>query len=399
MKKNILGPRSILMFVVVMLLIVVIIFWGSRFPFKLVDFSVNWSAGSLLLEGKNPYDPDQMLIKGQTTGPNLVNANMMQYWYPPWALSISILVGAISYQTSQLVWLLLSIGIICFCTTTLWQQNQGDQRSRWFAWFVALTFTPALYALVFGQFNPLVLLGITGFLVLVRRGSPKADLFSGIFLGLCAIKPALLYLFWLALLLWCLSEHRYRVLVGLSLAIVGGTLISMMFRPGIPLDYLQFVKAAAVTNWKVPTIGFWLRNFWGLHYVFLQYIPVVIGLIWLLVHWILHRRHWDWLQQISWLSFMSLITTVFAWSHDQVILIPAILEAAFLIRSHAKSFPVKIILLLAWLAFMIFIFIAHLTRDDSWFVWQAPALLLTYALAKHYFSAHIVEDNSKLLLD
>ncbi len=387
------------MLVVVMLLISVIIIWGSHLPINLVDFSVNWSGGSLLLEGKNPYNPDQILNKEQTTGPTVVNASMMQYWYPPWALSLSILFGAIRYQTSQIVWLIMSIGVICFCATTLWQLYQGGSQSRWFAWFVALTFTPALYALVFGQFNPVVLLGICGFLVLIGRDSPRTDLISGFFLGLCAIKPALIYLFWPALLLWSLSEHRYRVLVGLCLAIGSGTLISMIFRPGILLDYLQFVKAAAVTNWKVPTIGFWLRNIWDRHFVFWQYIPIGLGLVWLMIHWMLHRRHWDWLQQISWLTFMSLITTVFAWSHDQIILIPAVIEAAVLIRTNSKSIPAKIILLSTWLAFMIFIFIAHLTRDDSWFVWQAPAMLLAYALVKHYYSAPVAENNSQLLLD
>lgn len=382
-----------------MLMIAVTILWGSHLPIRLVDFSVNWSAGSLLLEGKNPYNPDQILIKEKTTGQNYSNENMMQYWYPPWSLSLSVLFGAINYQTSQFLWLLLSIGIVCFCATTLWQQNRGGQQSRWFAWLLALTFTPALYALIFGQFNWVVLLGITGFLVNIRRCSLKADLFAGLFLGLCAIKPALLYLFWLALLLWSISEHRYRVLAGLALAIGGGTLISVIFRPSILLDYLQFATTAAVTNWKVPTIGYWLRNFGVLPYVLLQYIPILIGLIWLVIHWILNRRQWDWLEQISWLSFMSLITTVFAWSHDQIILIPAIIEAAILIRLRVKSIPIKIIILLVWLAFMIFIFVAHLTRDDSWFVWQAPAMLLAYALSKHYCSATNAEDNSELLLD
>lgn len=382
-----------------MLLIAVMIFWGSHLPIKLVDFSVNWSAGSLLLEGNNPYNPIQMLIKEKTTGLSVANVEMMQYWYPPWALVVSVIAGAISYQTSQIIWLLLSIGVICFCATTLWQLYRGSQDSRWLAWFVGLTFTPALYALVFGQFNPLVLLGITGFLVFIRRDTPKADLISGFFLGLCTIKPALIYLIWPALLLWSLYEHRYRVLIGLFTAILGGTLISMIFRPGILLDYLQFAKVAAVTNWKVPTLGYWLRYLWGQNLVILQYIPFVIGLIWLLVHWILHRRQWDWLQQISWISFISLITTIFAWSHDQLILIPVIIEAATLIRSQIKSIPVKIIILSAWVALMIFMFTAHLTRDDSWFVWQAPALLLVYALVKHYFSAPIAVDNSELVLD
>jgi hypothetical protein len=295
------------------------------------------------------------------------------------------------------MWLLLSIGIICFCATTLWQLYSGNEKSRWFAWLVALTFTPALYALIFGQFNPFVLLGIVGFLVFIRRSTSKADLISGLFLGFCASKPALLYLFWPALLLWCFSERRFRVLVGLFLAITCSTLISMIFLPGILLDYLQFIKIAAVTNWKVPTLGFWLRNILGQQFVFWQYAPIGLGLVWLLIHWMLHRKEWDWLQQISWLTFMSLITTVFAWSHDQTILIPAVIETAVLMHSQVKSVPSKITLLITWLAFVIFIFVIHLTHDDSWFVWQAPVLLLTYALAKHFSSPNPSQNNSKLV--
>jgi hypothetical protein len=384
---------------VVVLLIAVIIIGSSHFPIKLVDFSVYWSAGSLLLGGGNPYNPDQILIKQQANGPSDVNADMLLFWYPPWSLPLSIVVGALSYQTSQLLWYLLSIGAICYCATTLWQQYHGGEISRWFAWFLVLTFTPAWFALFFGQVSPLILIGITGFLALIQRRSPKADLFSGLFLGLLAIKPTLLYLFWPALLLWIYTEHRYRVLAGLSLTIVGGTLVSMIFRPGILLDYMHFIQEARVIDWKVPTIGFWLRHFLAPNLVFVQFIPSAIGLIWLLFHWLRHRRQWDWLQQISWISFLSLITTAFAWSHDQVILIPALIEAAVLIRLRIKSFQVKIILLIVWLGFSITIFIVHLSRDDSWFVWQAPVMLLAYALTKHYFSSRTVDAKPELLID
>jgi len=390
MKK--LGNNPFVQIAAIAILLVVILFLGSsRLSIQLVDFSVYWSAGALLREGGNPYDPGQMVIKEQSVGIEGGNAVMMQYWYPPWTFPLAILIGLFSYSTGQLIWLLSSIAVIGFCANSLWKLNQGDQHFRLFPWFIAMMFTPTLFELIFGQISTFILLGITAFLILIQRKTDKADLLAGFVLSFAAIKPNVLFLVWPALLFWSIYEHRYGVLIGLFLAIAAGTLIAFIFRPTILLDYLQFIRIANVTNWKVPTFGYWMRAILGMQKLFFQFIPIIIGLIWFLYQWFSHQREWDWQEQIPWLIFVSLLTSVFVWTHDQVVLMPAIVEAVILVHQRVKAHSTRIIFLSIWLMFNALIFILHLSHDDSWFVWQAPILLTGYMIIKYFYSAHKVQ--------
>ena len=183
-------------------------------------------------------------------------------------------------------------------------------------------------------------------------------------------------------MLWGLRDRRLLVIGGLVAAILGGTLISMIFRPSILHDYINFLQTAPVTNWRVPTAGFWLRAIWGQDLVIYQFAPLVFGLIWLLIYYWRRRAEWHWLHQISWISLVSLTTTPFAWSHDQVILIPALIEAVVLYNKHIRTTSTKILMLTAWIILNVLLFLTHLSHDDSWFVWQTPLFLLFYAAVK-----------------
>jgi hypothetical protein len=67
---------------------------------------------------------------------------------------------------------------------------------------------------------------------------------------------------------------------------------------------------------------FFRREFW------VQFIPMTMGLIW--CAWFLFRnqRDWNWRQHGPALLIVSLLTTPYAWLSDEVVLLPAILEAA-----------------------------------------------------------------------
>ncbi len=376
---------------VIGLLLFVIVFGSRYLPVKLVDYSVYWSTGSLLLEGGNPYDASQALAKEASLGFTGTNASMLLYWYPPWSMPVAILAGIFPFDIGQMIWLLASIAIIVLCATILWQQYLGNQKSRWVALLLVFTFTPLLFALLFGQVSPLMLLGVTAFLYFVQRGTPRDDLFGGFCLSLVAIKPNVLYLLWPALLLWSIAQRRYRALLGLFLATFIGLVIALLLRPSVLADYWQFVQSAQVTNWKVPTIGYWLKSVFGLSQVYLQFLPFIIGFVWLVVFWMLHRQNWSWPEQISWLAFASLITSAFVWTHDQVLLLPAIIEAGILLQARLQSKPARILVWSGWFVFNTILFALHLSHDDSWFVWQAPLLLVGYTFVKHYCSLPVVK--------
>ena len=295
-----------------------------------------------------------------------------------------MLLGLLSFNHSQFAWYLLSIVMVLWSAAVLWQMYHGNREQHWVAWAVGFLFAPTIYALYFGQVSPLILLGITAFLLLIRPKLGKTDLAAGACLGLLTIKPTLLFLFWLALLFWCIQQRRWLVLLGLFLAVAGGSLVSLLFNLHIFQDYWLFLNSARVVDWGVPTVGSWLRQVWGKDRVALQFIPLAVGAAWFLFHWLRNRASWRWEEQISWLSMLSLITTAFAWTHDQVILLPAVIALASSILSHGRT-AVKIGFISAWAIFNLYIFFSHFTRDDSQFVWQAPAILVFFLAGKYIF--------------
>src|SRR5260370_32694991 len=121
---------------------------------------------------------------------------------PPWTVTVVIALGLLEAGLGQLLWLLRHLGVIVFCADWAWRYYQGPATYRWLAWALAFTFVPTFIVLRAGQIGPLILLGIVGFLHYERKG----QLFlAGAACVLIAIKPHLLFLFWIALVLWAVD--------------------------------------------------------------------------------------------------------------------------------------------------------------------------------------------------
>ena len=367
------------------LLLIILVYLGSKFfPFRMVDFTVYWSAGAVYLEGGNPYLPEQLISKQMETGWSREETDLMFYFYPPWTLLIFIPFGILAFQTAQTLWYLGSVSIVLLCARALWLFYKGSPGSILLGGAASLLFAPSIFALTFGQVSPLILLGLTGFLLFAAKNDRRSDLIAGISTGLISLKPTMLFLFWPALLLWCLSRRRGYILLGLASALTVSQLLVTAFRPNILQDFLTFMASAEMTNWGVPTIGSWLRRIFGPNKIWLQFIPPVGGILWFLFFWLKEKDNWDWKEHLAYVCFGSIITTVYTWSHDQVVLIPSILSvtAAFTtLPNSTKGISVKI-LGIGWGVFNITIFMMHLSRDDSFFIWQAPLILLFYLVAK-----------------
>src|SRR5260370_10073385 len=181
------------------------------------DFVEYWAAGRLNLHGKNPYKAENRLPLEREAGRESFpldpsgHESAIMMWNPPWTLTVVMPLGWLDARLGQLVWLLLNLAIILFCADWIWRYYQGPSAYRWLSWALALTFIPTMMVLRAGQIGPLILLGIVGFLHFERQGR----LFlAGAACVLIAIKPHLLFLFWIALALWALKGRRWRVLIG-----------------------------------------------------------------------------------------------------------------------------------------------------------------------------------------
>jgi hypothetical protein len=359
------------------------------------DFGHFWAAGKLTLSGQNPYNPQAILELLYRQGRLPDNSDVVSVMLnPPWTLPIVMLLGMISYPVSRLLWLLISIMVIMVSAKILWSIYRGSNRSQWLAWLLAFTFTPTISTLQKGQFTPLILLGLAGFLLVVdqlSRQDPQQFtkwqiiIIAGISISLMAIKPQLLYLVWLALLLWCWHQRKWMILI------VGGLLLALemaipsIFNPSVVTQYFQNMAEYPITEWATPTIGSYLRVLFGLDKFWLQFLPPLLGSAWLIYHWYQHRQFWSWTDEMPLLTIVSLVTNPYSWTYDLVLLLPVIIyvAAGMVAQAHPlKNNKVFIIIILLYVILDILNILLHTQFNEFWFGWFAPGVFLLFIFYK-----------------
>jgi len=189
------------------------------------DYVEYWAAGRLNADGLNPYDGTLLLPLERDAGRDTDEPVMM--WNPPWTLSLAMPVGLLPARAGQLLWLLVSFVLVVGSADQLWRLYGGPTDRRWVSWLLALTFLPTLFVLQAGQIGPFILVGVAGFLVFHRARLPWL---AGACAALMAIKPHLVYLFWIALAGWVLRRplpDRAKVIAGGLAAGLVATLIPL----------------------------------------------------------------------------------------------------------------------------------------------------------------------------
>ncbi len=214
------------------------------------DFIEYWAAARLFAQGGNPYSPDGLLAVQRLAGWRGDQALIM--WNPPWSLLFLLPFGFLNFVTGQFVWLLSHVCLILISAQLLWRiYGKSVQASR-LSWVLALTFVPTVFVLIIGQITPLVLAGITAFLYSERK---QNWLIMGASLAILAIKPHLVYLFWIVLLLWIFKNRPWRLIMSVALTDLGAALLPILAGPTIYSKYLALYGVTGITqpmDWPGP---------------------------------------------------------------------------------------------------------------------------------------------------
>ena len=380
-------PRTVLM-VVVLLAAVAFVGWKatsllddpSIFPPD--DFVEYYAAGQLNAEGKNPYDGTLLLPIERAAGRDTDEPIMM--WNPPWTLTLVMPIGSMKARVAQLLWLAVSLGLVVWCADRLWAGYGGPMDRRWVSWALALTFPPTLFVLQAGQIGPFILLGLTGFLLAERRGWP---LLAGAAAALLAIKPHLVYLFWPALAVWAGRRpwsNRGLVIVGGLAAGLVATLIPLACNPAVLSQYHEAMTQRTPEQWRSPTIGSFLRDGFGSDQFGLQFVPAVLGFLWLAYEgWRTRHTGWDWRERMPMILLVSFATASYgAWPFDLVILLPAVIQvgAEVIATGDRRRIALAGLTFAAIAGGAIAMNVAKVT--SNWFVWMAPTLLVAYVVLR-----------------
>ena len=366
MKSNRLAKAGLV--ALALLLLVLSISLAGRAPLH-NDFVEYWAAARVLLASGNPYSPAAILTAETPAG--FAGKRPLLMWNPPWTLPFLLPFGAFSYAQASAAWLLLNLVIVFACADFLWRQYGGDTRRRWLGWLLAASFFPLLTALGLGQIGPLILLGLT----LFRRDQTSRPRLAGAATVLIAVKPQLLYLFWMVLLLDCVRRGRWRLLAGAGGGLALASLLPLWLNPHLWRNYLDLAGSGEVLRNPSPNFGTLLRMQLGNH-AWLQYVPLLVGIAWVVPFWRARRTVWNWSGHLPIVLLVSLVTTAYGWLFDQIVLLPAVMQVAVPLVRRRRLLLQALSAYLGTSALMMLFVIMR--KTGTAYTWTAPAWLALY---------------------
>lgn len=197
---------------------------------------------------------------------------------------------------------------------------------------------------------------------------------------LVAIKPHLVYLFWLALFLWVVNERQWRLIAGLIVAGIIVVSIPLLFNAGVYFRYLELIQTGDVLqplDWATPSLGTALAELLTIRGMWIRWLPSFAGGLWLLWYWSRRAADWDWIAETPLILLVSLATSSFAWTFDHIVLLPAVIQcAAWTARGDKAQRGMIIGIHLVFAAIML---VGKVwVRDDFWYFWVAPTFLVFY---------------------
>jgi hypothetical protein len=123
----------------------------------------------------------------------------------------------------------------------------------------------------------------------------------------------------------------------------------------------------------------------GIDKFWLQFVAPVIAILWFAYYWHKHHHTWFWLNEVPILLLVSTVSAPYTYTYDQIILIPAIIQAVVWLVLDWKRWSTLIFAML-FLIINILDLVLHMRLSDFWFIWMAPALFIWYLLIRRMYA-------------
>jgi hypothetical protein len=275
------------------------------------DFMPYWAAAKLINQHHNPYDPSAVAAleraAGRTIGPIVVRN-------PPPMLVLTLPFAWMSLRPAAVLWMLLLLSCLI---TAIHLLRQSNDRTH----LLGYLFAPVLMCLMAEQSSMFLLLGVALFFRF--HNTSTFGFLAGIGLTILCFKPHLFVVFGVPLILWVISCKRYWTLLGFVIS--AG--IASLWRVTLWRDYFEYLKSGPIYDEYIPTLAGTLRLVTGSP--FMQVAPLCCGLLWVVWYWGRHRSMWSWFDHGLMVLLVSVLVAPYAWTTDEVILLPAIFSALY----------------------------------------------------------------------
>lgn len=315
MRKNIPTwiPISLLIFVG---LVCLILLWNVTSTTSLgeEDFIAYWSATHLLSNGLNPYDPELIRsVENAQTERVLVDALMA--WNPPSLFVFLLPLAWLPFASAKFVWLIVNILIVLSGSIMLTRLYLPPGNNIVIIIYLLFAFSlpQIVTGIVMGQVTYLVFFGLVSCMALIKK---EQWFWAGAVLILTTVKPHVVVLPVIYLLIYMAIHRQYKGWIGLMAAGVACLGVAFLFRPNLAND-LMGEMAIAPVHFVTPTIGGML-SYWGITEVASYMIILLLPLPFILAK---YQAHVKMELAVALLTLITVPTTFFGWSFDQVVLL------------------------------------------------------------------------------
>jgi hypothetical protein len=343
-----------------------------------------WATGKQFIHRQNPYSVED--IERQEHAEGYPANRPLMFRCPPWALWMTILPGLLSSYWAWVAWLVVLLSCLVTAMRACWR-IYGDQAQPP-PMFVATAylFAPVAACLVAGQLGLLLLLGI----VLFFRFEAKLPFLAGAALIRPMAKPHIFALLWPIIMLWSASRRKCSLLLGAVTAFALALAIAFAFDPFVFAQYRAMLQQQAIQNEFIPALSGMVRVLFFRRFFWVQFVPLGLGFAWSGSYYWANRQSWDWRVHGPAVLVVSLLTTPYAWITDEVVLLPAILQAVlWLQREKLKLRSQVVVMSFVLLNFLLLLILqAQVPPSTGIYFWSSLVWFGWYWHARVFRGSH-----------
>jgi hypothetical protein len=303
------------------------------------DSIAYWAAGELLVHHQNPYSAPAVLALQRSQG--YVGQKPLMMRPMPWSMWMFEPLGLLNVYWAWMVWTALLLACLVVSIRICWKlYGDGPKPPPAFT-LAAYLFAPVAGCLVGGAMGMVLLLGIALFLLLER----EHPLWAGVALLIPLAKPHIFALLWPILAIWIITRKKWWLLGGAAAALLLATSIALVFDPQILQHYRAMMHEQAIQNEFIPALSGMIRVLFFRRFFWVQFVPLGLGFAWSAWYYWANRQSWDWPVHGPALLVVSLLTTPYAWMTDEVVLLPAILQAVLWLQREKLKLRSQLVVL------------------------------------------------------
>jgi hypothetical protein len=283
---------------------------------ELSDFAAYWGAAKLYKI--DPFDVNAVSSIQAALAKHRNDILVMRN--PPWTAVIFMPLAGLPYDVATGVWTTTTFLLLAWAGLTIWRQLGGTDGT--IALVIVFAFAPTLLLLRIGQISAL-LLGCVAMLMLALDRRKYA--LAGMALAGLTVKPHVCLIAMLVILLWAFLTRHHRLWLSFVASVAVLVLISWALNTHIFELYARLVREIIGYRETYPNLAGALmtatgRREWG-------FLPFVIGFSYEMYRLIRGPATWKWREEVPRVLLVSLVTSYYSYSYDEVMVLPALMAA------------------------------------------------------------------------